>query len=101
MSDEEPKSAYELAMERLRKQDAEQGIAERPLTNEQKAAIEEARRTCQARLAQIEIMHQSKLAGISDPEARAALEGEYARDRARATDERDRAITKIRRADKP
>lgn len=101
MSDEEPKSAYELAMECLRRQDAEQGIAERPLTMEQKAAIEEARRAYQARLAQIEIMHHSKLAGIFDHEARAALDAEYARDRARATDERDRAIAKIRRADKP
>jgi hypothetical protein len=99
MSDEEPKSAYELAMERLRKQDAEQGIAESPLTNEQKIAIEEARRACQAKLAQLEIMHHSKLAGITEADARAALEGEYRRDRERAIDERDRTIAKIRRGE--
>ena len=40
MSDEAPKSAYELAMERLRKKDAEQGITTAPLTDAQKAAID-------------------------------------------------------------
>ena len=39
MADEGPKSAYELAMERLRQKDKEASIDERPLTNEQKAAI--------------------------------------------------------------
>ena len=33
------KSAYELAMERLKKKDAEAGIEHRPLTDEQKAAM--------------------------------------------------------------
>jgi hypothetical protein len=64
MSDEEPKSAIELATERLRRQDAKQGIVERPLTDDQKGRIEEARRVCRAKLAQLEIMHQSKKAGL-------------------------------------
>jgi hypothetical protein len=99
MSDEEPKSAYELAMERLRKQDADQGIVDRPLTDEQKKAMDEARRACQAKTAQIEIMHQSKLAGISDANGRLELERQYRRDIERATDERDRVIAKIRRGE--
>ena len=41
--DDEPKSAYELAMERLRKKDAESGAESRPLTDEQRAAIAEVR----------------------------------------------------------
>ena len=38
-----PKSALELVMERLRKKDAETGVTETTLTDEQRAAIAEAR----------------------------------------------------------
>lgn len=99
MSEDEPKSAYELAMERLRRKDADEGVTERPLTDRQKEAIDQARRACQAKLAQLEIMHRSKLAGVQDPEMLATLERAYRRDVERATDERDRAIGKIRRAE--
>jgi hypothetical protein len=51
MPDHEPKSAIELAMACLRKQDAEHGIVERPLNEDQKQSIEEARRACRAKLA--------------------------------------------------
>ena len=44
MSDDAPKSAYELAMERLRKKDREAGDDDdRPLSDVQKAAIAEVR----------------------------------------------------------
>jgi len=43
MSDDRPKSAFELAMERLRPRDKEASVDDRPLTDEQKAAIAEAR----------------------------------------------------------
>src|SRR5262245_46575571 len=36
MANDGPKSAFELAMERLRKQDADEGVVERTLTDEQK-----------------------------------------------------------------
>ena len=36
MSDGAPKSAFELAMERLRKKDADEGVVEKSLTDEQK-----------------------------------------------------------------
>jgi hypothetical protein len=39
MTDEAPKSAFELAMARLKKQDADAGVVEHKLTEEQKAAI--------------------------------------------------------------
>lgn len=96
MSDDEPKSAWELAMERFRKQDAEQGVAEPALTEEQKAAIEECRRTYKARIAELEIMHHSKLAGIGDQESLETLERNYRRDLERAAEDRDREIAKIR-----
>ncbi len=40
-NDDAPKTAYELAMERLRRKDREEGVVERPLTDAQKAAITE------------------------------------------------------------
>ena len=96
MSDQAPKSALEIAMERLRKKDAEAGIVDAPLTDEQKAAIAEARNVCEARIAEIKILHHSKLARTVEPEARALLDDEFRRDAQRLNDERDRKIERIR-----
>jgi hypothetical protein len=98
MSDEAPKSALELAMERLKKKDAEQGVSERPLTEEQRNEIAEVRKTYAARLAQEEILFQSKVAGVFEFEARQALQDNYRRDVERLNHERDRKIEKIRSA---
>ena len=97
MPDDAPKSAYELAMARLRKKDKEEGVVERPVTDEQKAALAEARRVCEARLAEREIMHRSQRARAADPETLAKLEQEYHRDRERITYDRDRKIEEIRK----
>jgi hypothetical protein len=96
MSDDAPKSSYELAMERLRRKDRETGEEERPLTEEQKAALAEARRVAEARLAEREILHQSAARAALEPEAREALELEYRRDRERIVSERDRKMEEIR-----
>jgi hypothetical protein len=98
VADEPPKSAYELAMERLRKKDREEGVDERRLTDEQRAAIADVRRVYEARLAEREILHRSKLAQIADPEARTALEDDYRRERERIASERDRKLEEARRA---
>ena len=66
MSDDAPKSAYELAMARLRKKDAEAGEAETPLSDAQKAAIAEARSLYAAKKAQAEIMHAASRASAYD-----------------------------------
>ena len=97
MTDEAPKSAYELAMERLRKKDREEGVEDRPLTDEQREAIAEARRVAEARAAEREILHQSALRRTPDPEAVAQLEEEYRRDRERIASDRDEKIARIRR----
>ena len=97
MSNDAPKSAYELAMERLRKKDAEAGVTETPVTDEQKAAIAEIRRVYEARLAEREILFQSALRKTHDPEAAQALDDEYRRDRDRLNGERERKIEEIRR----
>lgn len=96
MSDDAPKSAYELAMERLRQKDREAGVDERPVSAEQRSAIAEVRRVYEARLAEREILHHSKLRGMADPEARAALEEDYRRDRERLGTQRDAKIARIR-----
>lgn len=92
-----PKSAYELAMERLRRKDQEEGIESRPLTDAQKASIAEVRNFYEAKLAEAEVLHQSKMRTMMDPAARDVLEQEYRRDRERLTSERDNKIEKIRR----
>jgi hypothetical protein len=98
MPDDKPvKSAYELAMERLRKKDEEAGIASTPVTAAQKAAIAEIRNFYEAKLAEQEVLHQSTIRKTADPEARAALDADYRRERERLTSERDRKIEKIRR----
>jgi len=98
--DDEPKSAYELAMERLRKKDRDDGVEERALTAAQRKAIAEARQIADARLAEREILHASKMRGVLEPEAREALEQEYRRDRERIVSDRDRKIEDARRGKK-
>jgi hypothetical protein len=97
MADEPPKSAYELAMERLRRKDREAGVEERRVTDEQRAAIADLKKVYEARLAEREILHRSNLAKTADPEAWAKLEDEYRRDRERLVSERDRKLDDARR----
>ena len=96
MSDEEPKSAYELAMERLRKKDHESGVEQRPLSPQQREAIAEARRTAEARLAEREILHRSALRGLQDPASLEELELQYRRDRDRINSDLERKLAEIR-----
>lgn len=92
-----PKSALEIAMERLRKLDKEQGGGTQPaLTDAQKAAIAEARNLAEARSAEREVMYRSQLAQAADHAAREKVEEEYRRDRARITSDRDSRIERIR-----
>jgi hypothetical protein len=97
MPDDAPKSSLELAMERLRKKDREAGVEERSLSAEQRAAIGEVRKVYEAKLAEREILYQSALRKTRDPEAAAALEAEYRRDRERINAERDRKMDEARR----
>jgi hypothetical protein len=96
MTDEAPKSAYELAMERLRRKDAESGVTDRALSDAQKAAIAEIKRVYAAKQAETEILHKSKLMTTFEPEERAALEQGYRRDLERLRDEEERKLQKAR-----
>jgi hypothetical protein len=96
MASDGPKSAYELAMERLRQKDIEAGVEERPLTAKQKAAIAEARQVYQARMAEREILHRDALGKAQSREEVDKLESEVARDRDRLASDRDRKIAEIK-----
>lgn len=91
-----PKSALELAMERLRKKDADAGIEQKTLTDEQRAAIADARSLYEARVAERRIMHQSQTAAVFDPQELELRREELLRDLAQLESDRDARIRKIR-----
>lgn len=93
---DEPKSALELVMERLRKKDADAGIAQQTLTDDQKAAIAEARSFYEAKVAERQILHRDKVRVTIDPAERDVLEQEYRRDLDRFVSDRDAKIRRIR-----
>lgn len=92
-----PKSAYELAMERLKAADRAEGVEETPLTEAQKSEIAEVRRVAGSRLAEREILFRDALRKELDPVSREKLEEEYRIDRQRIEADRDRAVEKVRR----
>jgi hypothetical protein len=94
--EERPKTAYELAMERLARKDREAGAESRPLTDAQKAAIAEARQVYQSRVAEREILHQDALRKATSHEELAQLNEQLRRDLDRLATDRDRKIAEIR-----
>ena len=93
---EKPKSAYDLAMERLEAADRESGVEETSLSGVQKEAIAEARRVAASRLAEQEILFRDAMRKTADPAERVKAEDQYRIDRKRIEDDRDRAIESIR-----
>jgi hypothetical protein len=91
-----PKSAYELAMERLRALDRESGVAEAKISEAQKREISEARRVATARLAEREILFKDVMRKTQDPAEREKAEREYQIDRQRINDDCERAMESIR-----
>ncbi len=92
------KSSYQLAMERFKKSDQEAGIEHKPSTEAQKAAVAEIRSVYQAKLAQLEILHQGQMRQRLEHAERATLEDHYRRERERLSSERDAKIEKARGA---
>ena len=102
MAEEPLKSAYELAMERLRAKDREAGIEEeRPLTDAQKGEIARLRQEAQAKLAELEILHKKALAGLTydptKPDAAGTLEERFRTDRARVESRLESEIAKVKK----
>jgi hypothetical protein len=97
MSDDAPKSAIELAMARLKKQDSDAGGGDQPLSDGQKTALAEVRQLYAARRAHAEIMHKASLASAVDIEGVSRLHEEFRRDTDRMTRELDERVAAIRR----
>ena len=91
-----PKTAFELAMERLRQKDKEAGVVERPLTDTQKSAIADVRKVYDAKVAEREILHRDAQRKAKSMEEIAKLDAELAQDLDRLTRDRERKIAEIR-----
>jgi hypothetical protein len=100
MSDE-PRSRLEIVMERLRKKDADAGVEEAPLTDDQRAEIAEARSIYEAKVAERRIMHRTALATVFDPAEREQLDELFRRDLERFESDRDARIRRIRSGGQP
>jgi hypothetical protein len=96
VTNDAPKTAYELAMERLRQKDQEGGRVERPLTDEQKAEIADVRRVYEAKVAEREIIHKDALRKATSHEEIAKLNEQLAQDRDHFARDRDQRIAEIR-----
>ncbi|MGC9450684.1 MAG: hypothetical protein ACP5I4_04490 [Oceanipulchritudo sp.] len=93
------KSAYELAMERLQKEDPDSGIS---LSGEQKQALAETDRKYKARIAEREVFLNKQLDEARrkrDAEAVEQLEKQLRNERARLNEECEAAKNKIRKGD--
>jgi hypothetical protein len=91
-----PKSAVDIVMERLRRQDAESGTEQQRLTDAQRTAIAEVRTLYEAQVAQRRIMHQSSVSAVFEPAELAERDAELRRDLDRFERERDEKIKRIR-----
>jgi hypothetical protein len=93
-----PKSAWEIALEKLQKQDRESGAAgPGALTDAQKKEIAALRQKAQAKLAEAEILHHDhRRKAMDDPEALAKAEEEYRIERRRIEDQREREIERVK-----
>jgi hypothetical protein len=96
MPDDAPRSAFDLAMERLRQKDRAAGIVERQLTDEQRTRIAEIRAVYEAKLAELSILSRPSPADVEDEEALEGLEDKYRGERERLQRERDSKIAEVR-----
>ena len=93
---DKPRSAIEIAMARLKQKDVDHGVVDRPMTDEQKAAIAEARSMHAAKVAELEILQRSKIAGVFDPGDRERLDAEFRDELRRLNDDLERKVTRLR-----
>ncbi len=90
------KSAYELALERLEKQGIERPREEGALPEGMREQMAEVRRQAEAKLAELEILHQNRLQTVWEPAKRQEEEEDYVRERRRIEGDRDRKLEKLR-----
>jgi len=93
VSEDEPKSAIEIAMEKLR---ARGDFSENPLTDEQKAEIAEIRNRCKASIAELEIKRQDEMKKASSYEELENLRGELIAEKNRLAEKMEEEVRKVR-----
>ncbi len=93
MSEGEPKSAVELAMEKLR---ARGDFPDNPLSDEQKAEIAEIRSQCRAKIAEWEIKQQDKIRQATSFEELEGFKEELAREKTRLNEKMEAEVQKVR-----
>jgi len=94
--DDKPRTALEIAMARLKQRDAESGVVETPLSEQQKAQIAEARSVHKAKVAQREILHKSALLGVFDPADRERIDAEHRDELRRLNEDFERSVRRVR-----
>src|SRR5437867_4996421 len=96
---DELKSAYEIAMEKLRARDRERGVEEETsLTEDQKRRIGEIRTQARAKLAEMEIYWKGERARLfHEPEALEKAERGYVAERRRVEERAEAEVEKVRR----
>ena len=89
------KSAYEAALEKLEQRGIDRPDSE-ALPEEKRQAIAEVRKRAQGRLAELEIMHAKRLAGLSEPAAIQQEDEGYLRERRRIEEDCEREVARLR-----
>ena len=93
MSDDEaPKSAVELAMEKLRAD----GFEEKKLTDDQKAEIADIRGRCRAKIAEFEIQQEAKMRAVASMEELELLRAELSQEKERLEREMETKVSAVR-----
>jgi tRNA splicing endonuclease len=98
-NDQEPKTAVELAMERLAAKDRAEGVdAPKSLSEKQKKRITELRQEARAKVAEVDIFRDENIAAAAgDPEKLAEIESNYQIDRERIKDRMESAIREVKK----
>ncbi len=94
MSEDEPKSAIEIAMEKLR---ARGDYDEQPLSDEQKAKIADIRSLYKSKIAEFEIKQQDKIAKATSYEELQSFQEELVREKARLNDKVESEVKKVKK----
>jgi hypothetical protein len=94
VSEDEPKSAIEIAREKLR---ARGDYDEQPLSDEQKAKIADIRSLYRSKIAEFEIKQQDKIAKATSYEELQSFQEELVREKARLNDKVESEVKKVRK----
>ncbi len=93
MSDEEPKTAIEIAMEKLK---ARGDLSPKTLTNDQKVEIADIRSRWRAKIAEFEIKQQDKMSKAASLEELQALQEELLHEKKRLEEKMEQEVEQVR-----